>query len=919
MNIELLIENGTKVYNYVTSSSGNTTVGSLKRIDNQKGYTLDLYPDEKIDLQYQIAQVQDPTQKLTSFSKSFFIPGTARNNLAMGYAYNPLVDDAWRVGQTTVDLANSEYDVTFRNAYLSVDGVLAFTGTLEILSAKIQNGVIVSYEVFFLASESTLLDFWDQIQLNQLDFNGQYPTITGSPGNYAAAMANTDADATFTIAGTGAYQGFTFAYPDWGFPYAPLIDAATGSYPYLGWNTSELTTTWNTSSSYPSDERQCSLRFGYNVLPYQYIKSLVDKMFTLAGYSYESEFFNSVDFRKMLLLYYDQSKLPSNMFLKLAGINPGTEVTRNGSDDQYFPDQDQVNIVNNVLDGDYFNESVPGDILFDSGRCEDLYGVYQGNGIWKFPTPGTWTIEIKAWPGVLYGWNQTLGGCSSGCVDTNIYPNSTYPLLGANSKIKFTNATRGLTVSQPITGGPSNPFSDQYRGTYNKGVNTYCQFEHREDYFSGLTFTITTIGEGEEWTLSMDTDAQSYYAAPVAAGCPTFPGDERLYRPFCDVIVEDVSVLRPNWSQTVPDISCKEFFNYLVKHFNLFVQINSNERKVIVDDRDNFFSNGSVQDWSSKINLFQDRVIQNFTPPKNVIMKFTESENWIDVAFRGTQNEPEVLPYGSLRIVNNFGDGDLTIESPFAPPTLYYPQYWKLDSSGGFDILVPNGENIKLPVVVGSNTYYVNAPVLSLYPKNDDGREQVDKSPLFIAYNNGFVANPVKKSLSGATTPVYAYISTPTDSNILRNTSSTNAFHVVSPVNSFTATSLNKSETLLYSTLPSTAWLGGYAPSGYNTALQNTMYNLYWENYLDNQSDTKIYRVSAYLTNRDINLFEFRNPVFLDLNGDGQYYIVNNISFSPTTNGQATLELYTFNPLYFNFDVDNSIPEVPYEPIAPSE
>jgi len=921
MNIELLIETGTKVFNYVPSSSGNTTVGSLKRIDNQRGFTLDLYPDEKIDLKYQIAEVKDPTEKLTSFSKSFYIPGTARNNLAMGYAYNPLVDDAWRVGTTVADTTAQEYDVTFRNAYLLVDGVLAFTGTLELLNAKTQNGNIVSYEVFFLASESSLLDLWDQVQLNELNFADQYPQIDSNPENYYAAMANTDADATWSIGGAGSYKGFTFAYPDWGFQDAPLINAATGAYPYLGFNPSELTTIWQDSSTPPSDERQCGLRFGYNVLPYQYLKSLVDKMFRLAGYSYESTFFNSTDFRQMLLLYYDRTKLPSNMFMKLTSVNPGPVINRTGVSSQYFADANGSSYAQHVLDGDYNYETVPSAITFDSGRCEDLYGVYQGNGVFKFPTPGTWKIQVKAWPGVLFGWDQTLGPCTSGCGlgNPNTYPHATYPLIGPDSAIYMNNPSRGVTVTTAMTGGPRNPIADQNRGTYTKLGSTHCQWEYREDYWSTpLTLTINTIGPDEEWTLYMRADASEYYNAPVGAFCPAFPTNERKYQPFCDFVIEDISNLYPNWSQTVPDISCKEFFNALVKHFNLFVQINPNERKMIIDPRDEFFTNGEIQDWSSKVDLFQDRVIQNFTPPKNVYMKFTESGNWLDVNFQNQQNNTEKLPYGSRKIINNYGEGDLNIETPFSAPTLYYAKYWELVTSGGFDILQENGENIKFPLNVSGTDYYVNVPVLSLYPKDDNGRQQTDKSKMFIAYNYGFVNNPERKPLYGSGTPVYAPISTRNFSAIVEEPGGTAAAHVVTPVKSFTATTSNKSDILLYTSLPSSAISRGYTPSGYTADLQDTMYNNFWENYLNNQADTKLYKVRANLTNRDLGLFQFRNPIFLDLNGDGQYYIVNNIDVSATNNGQATVELYTFNPLYFDFDVDTSIPSYPNDPVPPS-
>jgi hypothetical protein len=919
MNIELLIENGTKVYNYVPSSSGNTTIGSLKRIDNQQGFALDLYPDEKISLSYQIAEVRDPNKKTTSFSKSFYIPGTARNNLAMGYAYNPLVDEAWRVGTTTADTTNQEYNVTYRNAFLTVNGVLSFTGTLEILKAKTQNGNIVSYEVFFLASENTLLDLWDQVQLPELNFGGEFPAMTGSPTNFRAAMDNTDADATFSIAGTN-YNGFTFGYPDWGFEDAPLISAATGSYPYVGYNPSELTTIWQDSSSAPSDERQCGLRFGYNVLPYQYLKSLVDKIFELAGYSYESTFFNSVDFRQMLLLYYDQTSIGSNMFMKMAATCPGDAVTRTGANDEYFPDFNGNNVLTNTLDGDYSYDAVPAAMTFESGKTEDIYGVYIGDGVFRFPTPGTWTIQLKAWPGALFGWDQTISPCSSGCVDPNYYPHATYPILGTDSYINFSNSSRGLLISESISGGSRNPITDQYRGTYTKNASTYCQWEYRADHFSTpLSFTITTIAPNEEWTLSMTTDASDYYNAPVAGPCPTFPTADRLYRPFCDFVIEDVSILYPNWSQTVPDISCKEFFNNLVSHFNLFVQINPNERKVIIDDRDNFFTNGEIQDWSSKIDLSQDREIQNFTPPKNVLMSFEESENWMDVDYRSQQSNIDGLPYGSLKVINNYGDGNLEIKSPFSPPTQYYAKFWRLSTAGGFQILEENGQNIKYTTTSGGDTVYPNIPVLSLYPKDENGRIPTEKSKLYIAYNNGFVDNPVRRGQFGNATAVYAPISTLTSSTTLSEPGGTRAAHVISQTSKFTGTPSSKAQVQLFSNTLSTATERGFVTTAYNASNQNTMYNKYWENYLDNQADTKIYRLKAYLTNRDISLFQFRNPIFLDLNGDGQYYIVNKIDIDPTQNGAATLELYTFNPLYFDFDVDLSIPEFPYEPIPPTE
>ena len=908
--VELLVGTGTNVYSYTRNSDGSVSVGNLIRTDNAQQFTLDLYPDEVISFTLQIAQVQDPTTKTTSFSKNFFIPGTQNNNRAMDYAFNPIVDAPWRIGKP--EIVGNEYRVPVRNAYLSVDGVMTFSGSLELLNSTIDQGNIVSYEVFFLGTESSVFDLWQTVNLCDLPFDGMNFQITGTPGNYYAAMANTDADATFAIGGTGSSKGFTFGYPDWGFPIAPVQEAATGPYQDVGYNTSEATYVWTTGATAPSDPRECNLRFGYNVLPYVYIKNLVDQMFTLAGYRYDSEFFKSVDFRKMLMLYYNREELSTNLFMKLASQNPAPGSTPNG----YFPDQDGQDLNSNYLAGRYDFEQVPTAFGFDGNeRCEDLYETYQGDAAYYFPRAGTWTIQVKANITIRWGWDQNGSGCSSGCGGPdNYYPHSTYPLLGSNSRLIFSNPTRGVTVEDSIFGLPRG--ADAAGDIYIKDGNSHCSWETQFNaYTTPLEFTITTLGP-ETWYLYMLTDAEDYYDCPVEFGCPAFPVQERLYQSAIDAVIEDVTPLVPNWCQTVPSITCHEFFAGLVKHFNLFVQVDANSRTMTIEDRDRFFTNGDVTDWSKKIDISTQRQISNFTPPKNVYLKFTETDNWLDIQYQGKSTNTEKLPYGSVKIENSYGDGDTTFESPFSAPCQYWAETVTLQTSP-IIIGVPSGYKVKFPQTVSGVTSYYTVPVLALYPKDDSGRVWVETSPYFIAYNNGFVTLP-QIQVGGVWQPVYANISTLTNSSILTNNMGTRSAHVISAMNQFTGTTANQSKVLLYTDLPSNAWSGGIPPGAQAGRSQN-IYEFYFENYIENLNDTKLYTVKATLTNRDIGLFQFRDPVFLDLNGDGQYYIVNKIDVSPTDNGVANVELATFNPLYFDFDVDNSIPEYPYEPIPPSE
>lgn len=101
-------------------------------------YFLDLYQDEPLNMSFSFAEIQDVTQKNSSFSQSFSLPGTKTNNQIFDYYYNlnslPVNFDpnkkfpaiiTWdgyeimvgniRLNQVTIDGEEVVYSVTFYN------------------------------------------------------------------------------------------------------------------------------------------------------------------------------------------------------------------------------------------------------------------------------------------------------------------------------------------------------------------------------------------------------------------------------------------------------------------------------------------------------------------------------------------------------------------------------------------------------------------------------------------------------------------------------------------------------------------------------------------------------------------------------------------------------------------------------------
>jgi len=224
-------------------------------------YTLDC-DEVDIAMTLSIQDLQDVTKRRGSFSKTITLPGTPANNQAFGHAYNV---------QSFVGGFTPNKRI---RAVLWDSGVQTFSGSLQLLSIT-KTGAKVNYEVGLFSEE---IAFFRQINETLLvDTAG----VSGFNHTLSPAAASGTWEATL---GVGYVYGF--------------IDSAgfSDTFPNL-WQA------WSNSLLVPFA----------NLTPSFYVKQLVDLIFAQAGYRYQSTFFNSTRFKRLVLPYAGGSTLQGDI------------------------------------------------------------------------------------------------------------------------------------------------------------------------------------------------------------------------------------------------------------------------------------------------------------------------------------------------------------------------------------------------------------------------------------------------------------------------------------------------------------------------------------------------------------------------------------------------------------------------------
>jgi hypothetical protein len=151
----------------------------LKRFDADGYIALDLFKDEKIEINLQIKNLTDISKVRTDFTQNFTIPCSDTNNKMFDYWYS---GDVLRRDDSQANAYNANIRV---DAYIEVNSTPFRYGSLQLDSAKLKNGVPNSYSVTFFGAGVGLSDKFGEDELKDL-----FQNITTYDHTYNSSVIN---------------------------------------------------------------------------------------------------------------------------------------------------------------------------------------------------------------------------------------------------------------------------------------------------------------------------------------------------------------------------------------------------------------------------------------------------------------------------------------------------------------------------------------------------------------------------------------------------------------------------------------------------------------------------------------------------------------------------------------------------------
>ena len=229
----------------------------------------DLYDNEAIPLSLSVDDFKNAAEKVQSYSKDFNLPATKRNN---------------KIFSSIFDVQKSiESDFDFNpyvrtRAVLKEDTYTIFEGSLRLIDIINKNGEI-SYNVNLFSEAVALSEVLKDKKINDLDLDElehDY-TITNVTNSWTGVLALTNSLPIDSLANNTGVAGAT--------------TTNVLKYPFCNWD--------NNITENASGQLEIKLEQAFR--PFIQCKYLIDKIFSEAGYTFESDFLSSTKFTKLFM------------------------------------------------------------------------------------------------------------------------------------------------------------------------------------------------------------------------------------------------------------------------------------------------------------------------------------------------------------------------------------------------------------------------------------------------------------------------------------------------------------------------------------------------------------------------------------------------------------------------------------------
>ena len=220
---------------------------------------LDLFGDEDLSIRYEVDNIREANSKNSSYTKSYDIPATKKNNKFFSHIYDLSFD------MNGIPYASLNDFNPYKSCEVQVyeEGALILDGVMFLNSINEKQNEY-TYNITIFSTSVGLLDALGENTIADLDFEDLEHEFTINN----VINSNTSTGVTLSAGGTSTAVMY------------PLVDDGLIGYDTIAADVLDI------------DSR-------YNLPPCIQLKYIVDKIFDFAGYQYESTFFNTSEFKNI--------------------------------------------------------------------------------------------------------------------------------------------------------------------------------------------------------------------------------------------------------------------------------------------------------------------------------------------------------------------------------------------------------------------------------------------------------------------------------------------------------------------------------------------------------------------------------------------------------------------------------------------
>lgn len=777
-------------------------------IIEEVGYSeLDLATNTNIALNFSVADVRNYELRNGTYSKSITIPGTPKNNIFFNHVFNINQDNRFNI--------NYKCPATLQFSETSfIDGNIQ-------LDEIIKNGDSIFYNILFYGNNLNLFKDIGETLISDL---------------YCPELEHT---ATITNIEKSWDNEKPYFYPLIDYGKKPngalngMIGTAIDKSPSVGLTVNDL---------YPGVS----------------VKYLVDKIFEKYNYTYESEIFNSDNFKKLIIPFineedvlYSEHLVSDISFGGVSSISKycSSNFIMNNMDNVLMPDG-KYKITSNEMEAS--KDGIPGAALFVGNYSymienKDLYRSVnreRGMGLNYNPmtNPNSYQQQLPSIPGSYYVNKPGKYKIEMEFKLTGNYGNGgVFVIAGKINK-------NDITSNQYDRWKPIDIDAEEVKVIFCPltGINLW----RATNGYKTVSHTFENCKEG---------DMLYFKFYNYVAGANGFTG-----------YVNNIKVYNVGWgegcevkpSMILPqDFKIKDFLKSLILMYNLYIDIDPTEStNLIIETRDKYYSQGQTVDWTYKLDIGQDI---SYIPPREFQsfknnLTYSKGDDYWNKRYDDTRDFDSVGYGGKQRIIeSDFNTGVNNVSIKFKPTMLR-------------DEWTATGPN-NLTQFVTSSLIDANHPFEQyLIPKF-----RTNWGPRILIFKKTNIfdneSNTRKFRLAGKDYSYYPYaghISEPF------NLTSETCFDI-----NFETTKFNRVWTKFFSGFPN------------DRITQNNLFNNYYREYFYDISDKDSRIMTGYfkLDPSDISKMRLNDTILVN----GTYFTINNvIDYDPSGKSLTKVELF---------------------------